>query len=286
MNRCDQTGLKADGPPARRRGNKTRTLTLGGANPSVGGGAYPSAGGGAYPSVGGGAAPSGGGAYPSGRGAYPSGGGAYPSGGGAYPSEGGGAAPSGGGAYPSGRGAYPSVSQVQLDLVFKNGDEQHDAEAQQDAGVLQQEVAAVAKAVVPGVVVQHLGHLAGTTSINNFIWYTQALLNHKTQSGFARSTGMSSDLPVTADLPVTSDLPVICDLHRQEVLDQEHDVDAAQRRQAFPHAVQVLLLVEGWRPGPRGVVVVVVVLASQRLNTKGDDEPERIVGLRWAQSSN
>uniref|UniRef100_A0A8C2WS07 Uncharacterized protein n=1 Tax=Cyclopterus lumpus TaxID=8103 RepID=A0A8C2WS07_CYCLU len=126
---------------------------------SRGGGAYPSVGGGASPSVGGGASPSvGGGASPS------VGGGASPSvGGGASPSVGGGASPSvGGGASPSvGGGASPSVSQVQLDFVLKNGDQQHDAEAQQDAGVLQQEVAAVAEAVVPGVVVQHLGHLRG-----------------------------------------------------------------------------------------------------------------------------
>lgn len=48
-------------------------------------------------------------------------------------------------------------------MVFKYGDQQHDAEAQQDAGVLQQEEAAVAEAVVPGVVMQHLRHLKGQT---------------------------------------------------------------------------------------------------------------------------
>lgn len=45
--------------------------------------------------------------------------------------------------------------------MFKDGNEQHDAEAQQDAGVLQQEEAAVAEAVVAGVVVQHLRNLQG-----------------------------------------------------------------------------------------------------------------------------
>lgn len=42
--------------------------------------------------------------------------------------------------------------------MLKNGDQQHDGEAQQDAGVLQQEEAAVAEAVVPCVVMQHLRH--------------------------------------------------------------------------------------------------------------------------------
>lgn len=46
--------------------------------------------------------------------------------------------------------------------MLKNGDQQHYAEAQQDAGVLQQEEAAVAEAVVAGVVMQHLGHLGRT----------------------------------------------------------------------------------------------------------------------------
>lgn len=52
-----------------------------------------------------------------------------------------------------------SIVQIQLDVVLKDGDQQHDAEAQQDAGVLQQEEAAVTEAMVAGVVVQHLGHL-------------------------------------------------------------------------------------------------------------------------------
>ena len=52
-----------------------------------------------------------------------------------------------------------SVAEVQLDLVFKHGDEQHDSEAQQDASVLQQEEATVADAVFARVVVQHLWHL-------------------------------------------------------------------------------------------------------------------------------
>lgn len=59
----------------------------------------------------------------------------------------------------------PSVSQVQLDVVFKDGDEQHDGEPQQDAGVLQQEEAAVAEALVARVVVQHLRHLRGTKRV-------------------------------------------------------------------------------------------------------------------------
>ena len=52
-----------------------------------------------------------------------------------------------------------SVAQVELDLVFENGDEQHDGEAQQDAGVLKQEEATVADALLARVVVQHLRHL-------------------------------------------------------------------------------------------------------------------------------
>lgn len=52
-----------------------------------------------------------------------------------------------------------SIVQIQLDVVLKDGDQQHDAEAQQDAGVLQQEEATVTEALVPGVVVQHLRHL-------------------------------------------------------------------------------------------------------------------------------
>ena len=55
--------------------------------------------------------------------------------------------------------APDSVAQVQLDLVFEHGDEQHDGEAQQDAGVLKQEEAAVAHALLARVVVQHLWHL-------------------------------------------------------------------------------------------------------------------------------
>lgn len=47
----------------------------------------------------------------------------------------------------------------QLDFVFKDCDEQHDAEAQQDACVLEQEEAAVAEAVVPSIVVEHLRDL-------------------------------------------------------------------------------------------------------------------------------
>lgn len=47
----------------------------------------------------------------------------------------------------------------QLDFVFKDCDEQHDAEAQQDACVLEQEKAAVAEAVVPSIVVEHLRDL-------------------------------------------------------------------------------------------------------------------------------
>lgn len=43
--------------------------------------------------------------------------------------------------------------------MLEQSDEQHDAEAQQDAGVLQEEEAPVAEALVPGVVVQHLRHL-------------------------------------------------------------------------------------------------------------------------------
>lgn len=46
-----------------------------------------------------------------------------------------------------------------MDVVLKDGNQQHDAEAQQHAGVLQQEVATVTEAVVTGVVVQHLWHL-------------------------------------------------------------------------------------------------------------------------------
>lgn len=52
-----------------------------------------------------------------------------------------------------------SIVQFQLDVVLKDGDQQHDAEAQQDAGVLQQEEATVTEALVAGVVVQHLWHL-------------------------------------------------------------------------------------------------------------------------------
>lgn len=59
---------------------------------------------------------------------------------------------------------FPSDAQVQLDSVLEQSDQQHDAEAQQDAGVLQQEEAAVAEAVVAGVVVQHLRHLEGAES--------------------------------------------------------------------------------------------------------------------------
>lgn len=44
-------------------------------------------------------------------------------------------------------------AEVQLDLVLEDGDEQHDAEAHEDAGVLEQEVAAVAEALVSSVVV-------------------------------------------------------------------------------------------------------------------------------------
>ena len=51
---------------------------------------------------------------------------------------------------------------------------------------------------------------------------------------------------------------------RQEVFDEEHDVDAAERRQPLPHAVQVLLLVAvetRSRPlRPRDLMVVVVVV--------------------------
>lgn len=57
-----------------------------------------------------------------------------------------------------------SIVQVQMDVVLKDGDQQHDAEAQQHAGVLQQEEATVTEAVVAGVVVQHLGHLRWTGS--------------------------------------------------------------------------------------------------------------------------
>lgn len=57
----------------------------------------------------------------------------------------------------------PSGAQVQLDVVLKDGDEQHDGEAQQDARVLQHEEAAVAEAVLAGVVVQHLRHLPTQT---------------------------------------------------------------------------------------------------------------------------
>lgn len=51
-----------------------------------------------------------------------------------------------------------------MDVVLKDSDQQHDAEAQQHAGVLQQEEATVTEAVVTGVVVQHLGHLRWTGS--------------------------------------------------------------------------------------------------------------------------
>lgn len=58
----------------------------------------------------------------------------------------------------------PSVAQVQLDVMLEDGDEQHDGEAQQDARVLQQEVASVANAVVASVVVKHLWHLITPSS--------------------------------------------------------------------------------------------------------------------------
>lgn len=55
---------------------------------------------------------------------------------------------------------------------------------------------------------------------------------------------------------------------RQEVFDQKHEVDSAQRRQALPHGVQVFLvlvvevmLLRGVRRG----VLVVVMVASLRL---------------------
>lgn len=55
---------------------------------------------------------------------------------------------------------------------------------------------------------------------------------------------------------------------RQEVFDQEHEVDSAQRRQALPHTVQVflMLLVEATpRRGVQRRLLVVVMVASLSL---------------------
>lgn len=59
----------------------------------------------------------------------------------------------------------------------------------------------------------------------------------------------------------------------QEVFDQEHEVDSAQSRQAFPHAVHVLLVVMVKGLGVVQVMVVVVrvmvvVVIPMRLKTR------------------
>lgn len=54
----------------------------------------------------------------------------------------------------------------------------------------------------------------------------------------------------------------------QEVFDQEHEVDSAQRRQALPHTVQVFLMLLMEATPHRGVqrrLLVVVMVASLSL---------------------
>lgn len=65
---------------------------------------------------------------------------------------------------------------------------------------------------------------------------------------------------------------------RQEVLDQKHEVDSAQSRQALPHSVQVFLVLVGVVVMPlREVhprILVVVMVASLRLKSPQTERHE------------